>query len=300
MPRTATLIFGMRGATWRIAFFPSIRAWGRNSSARNSMICGMASGAVVHRPVQLRKFCWNSKTSPINNPPKNVNGRLFNRPMIAAANAARISSVRVCTSRVASSSARKMPATAAIAEPNAHENIETIPGLMPLRPASSRLSTTARIATPSRVRESSTLSPSARPRPTTMVMKRDHGISVSPIWNPLVPKNRLMWRVSCGSQIRPASPMRASMRPMVVTICATRGASAILRIRVISMIAPMIGAATNTVSKSATNVCTPQPTWICQNTYARNIPIAPWAKLKMPEVVYVTTRPVAATAYTEP
>ncbi len=30
------------------------------------------------------------------------------------------------------------------------------------------------------------------------------------------------------------------------------------------------------------------------------MPIAPWAKLKMPEVVYVTTRPVAATAYTEP
>src|SRR5215213_2018806 len=30
------------------------------------------------------------------------------------------------------------------------------------------------------------------------------------------------------------------------------------------------------------------------------MPIAPWAKLKMPEVVYVTTRPVAATAYTDP
>ena len=30
------------------------------------------------------------------------------------------------------------------------------------------------------------------------------------------------------------------------------------------------------------------------------MPIAPWAKLKMPEVVEVTTSPVAATAYTEP
>ena len=29
---------------------------------------------------------------------------------------------------------------------------------------------------------------------------------------------------------------------------------------------------------------------------AANIPIAPWAKLKMPEVVYVTTSPLAATA----
>ena len=27
-----------------------------------------------------------------------------------------------------------------------------------------------------------------------MVMKRDHGMSVSPIWKPLVPKKRLMWR----------------------------------------------------------------------------------------------------------
>ena len=27
-----------------------------------------------------------------------------------------------------------------------------------------------------------------------MVMKRDHGMSVSPMLKPLVPKNRLMWR----------------------------------------------------------------------------------------------------------
>ena len=51
------------------------------------------------------------------------------------------------------------------------------------------------------------------------------------------------------------------------------------------MIAPMIGAATNTVSSRAMKVWMPQSTWSCQNMYARNIPIAPWAKLKMPEVV---------------
>ena len=83
-----------------------------------------------------------------------------------------------------------------------------------------------------------------------MVMNRDHGISVSPIWKPLVPKNRLMCRVSCGSQISPASPMSMSMRPTVVTICATSGASAIARIKTRSMIAPMIGAATNTVNRA--------------------------------------------------
>ena len=99
-----------------------------------------------------------------------------------------------------------------------------------------------------------------------MVMNRDHGMSVSPIWKPLVPKKRLMWRVSCGSQIRPARPMRASMRPIVVTICATSGASAIARISTRSMIAPMSGAATNTVSSSATKVWIPHSTWSCQNT----------------------------------
>ncbi len=283
MPNAAVRSFGIRGATWRIAFFPSMRAWGRNSNARNSMICGMASGAVVQRPVQLRKFCWNSNTSPMSRPPAKVSGRLFSRPMIAAANAAMISNVSVCTSRVASSSARKMPATAAIDEPSAHENIETRPGLMPLRPASSRLSTTARMATPRRVRESRIFETDGERRgPTTIVMKRDHGINVWPIWKPLVPKKRSMCRVSCGSQIRPARPMRMSMRPTVVTICATSGASDIARIRSRSMIAPMSGAATNTVSSSATKVWMPQLTWSSQNTYAMNMPIAPWAKLKMP------------------
>ena len=75
------------------------------------------------------------------------------------------------------------------------------------------------------------------------------------------------------------------MRPMVVTSCATSGASAILRISTRSINAPMSGAATNTVSIRATKVWIPQSTRNCQKTYARNMPMAPWAKLKMPEVV---------------
>ncbi len=51
------------------------------------------------------------------------------------------------------------------------------------------------------------------------------------------------------------------------------------------MIAPMRGAATNTVRSRATKVWMPQSTCSCQKMYARNIPIAPCAKLKMPEVV---------------
>ena len=96
------------------------------------------------------------------------------------------------------------------------------------------------MATPRRVRDNTILRPSASPSPTTMVMNRDHGISVSPIWKPLVPKNRSMWRVSCGSQISPASPMSASMSPTVVTICATSGASDMARLMSTrSMIAPI-------------------------------------------------------------
>jgi len=40
----------------------------------------------------------------------------------------------------------------------------------------------------------------------------------------------------------------------------------------------------------------PALTFSSQYTNARNMPIAPWAKLKIPDVVYVTTRPLAATA----
>ena len=38
---------------------------------------------------------------------------------------------------------------------------------------------------------------------------------------------------------------------------------------------------------------TPWLTVSSQSTYARNMPIAPWAKLKMPVVVYTTTSPLA-------
>ena len=63
-----------------------------------------------------------------------------------------------------------------------------------------------------------------------------------------------------------------------------------------SMTAPRSGASTKMVRKSASNVFMCQPTESCQYTKAMNMPMAPWAMLKMPEVEYVTTRPLAATA----
>ena len=47
---------------------------------------------------------------------------------------------------------------------------------------------------------------------------------------------------------------------------------------------------------SASHVGHPQPKCSCQYTNAPNMPTAPCARLNTPEVVYVTTRPVAAIA----
>ncbi len=72
--------------------------------------------------------------------------------MIAAAKALTMNRVRVSTLRLVSSSARKMPASAAMAVPSPHATAAVRPGRAPLRAARSRWSTTARIAIPSRVR----------------------------------------------------------------------------------------------------------------------------------------------------
>src|SRR6266705_2716170 len=59
---------------------------------------------------------------------------------------------------------------------------------------------------------------------------------------------------------------------------------------------PANGASTSMTSGSATHVGQPQPLKLsvnCQYTYAKNMPIAPWAKLNTPVVVYTTTRPLA-------
>ena len=63
-----------------------------------------------------------------------------------------------------------------------------------------------------------------------------------------MPKNVGIWRVRLlGSQMPTARPIRKSIRPMVTTSCATSGAPASRRIRMRSISAPRIGAATSTV-----------------------------------------------------
>ena len=59
---------------------------------------------------------------------------------------------------------------------------------------------------------------------------------------------------------------------------------------------PKSGASTKRMSPSASGAGQPQSNRSCQYVNANSMPAAPWAKLKMPVVVYVRTRPLAITA----
>ncbi len=128
-----------------------MRASGRRSSATNRITAGIATVAVLQRPPHCRKFRATLCAIPITSPPTNVHGRLRRRPMIAAAKASTMKRVSASTRRPMFG-ARRIPAIAAIVEPSAHANAEIRPGRTPLSAASSRLSTTARMATPVRLR----------------------------------------------------------------------------------------------------------------------------------------------------
>src|SRR4051812_36477822 len=90
-----------------------------------------------------------------------------------------------------------------------------------------------------------------------------------------------------------ASPMKANIRPMVTVSCTTSSLPCRCRMIARSRKIPSAGAITSTVSGTAITWGTPWFTDSSQSTYARNMPIAPCAKLKMPVVVYTTTSPVA-------
>jgi len=130
-----------------------------------------------------------------------------------------------------------------------------------------------------------------------IVMKRCQSTNVLPISKPLLPKKKSIERDSeVGFQIVTANPIRANIKPSVTTSCTTSVELTISRMRTRSMSAPSAGAITRIVRNSAIGAGMPRLTRSSQYTNAMNIPMAPWAKLKMPEVVYVTTRPVAAIA----
>jgi hypothetical protein len=86
------------------------------------------------------------------------------------------------------------------------------------------------------------------------------------------------------------------MRLVVTTTRTTSDAPSSPRISPHSTIAPNTGAITTTTSSRAGQVLIPHSTWSCQKVSAASMLNAPWAKLKMPEMVYVTTSPVAEMA----
>ena len=118
------------------------------------MIVGIACPAGLQRPDQVRKFCLERERETDDHaadvrhrqalePPDDRGGERVDDQQ----------GQRLDADSVLSSSARKIPAIAAIDVPSIHENVETrARDARRSAPASSRLSTTARIATPSRVR----------------------------------------------------------------------------------------------------------------------------------------------------
>ncbi len=152
MPTTARRRLGTFGTRCFGTSRPtSRRASGSASNATKRITAGIAVDAVPHRPPHCRKLRAKLCVTPMISPPTNVHGRLRSRPMIAAANASTMKSVNTST-RNPTLGASRMPAIAAIDEPRAHANDDTRPGRTPCNAASSRLSTTARIATPVRLR----------------------------------------------------------------------------------------------------------------------------------------------------
>ena len=110
-------------------------------------------------------------------------------------------------------------------------------------------------------------------------------MNVEPRLKPLVPKKVPMLRDVFGSQMEAASPMNASISPIVTASWATSGASFSRRMSTRSMTPPSSGAATSTVKRNATSVWRPRSTFSSQYTNAISIPMAPCAKLKIPDVV---------------
>ena len=102
------------------------------------------------------------------------------------------------------------------------------------------------------------------------------------MWKPWIPKRNGTVRGVVTSQMVSAMPINPNRRPIVTTSCTTSVDPTSRRISTTSRNTPNSGAATNTVSTMAARFERPWLIESSQNTNAMSIPIAPWAKLKMP------------------
>ena len=180
----------------------------------------------------------------------------------------------------------RMAARPASIEPSAHDAAVTRFGLRPLIAQSSGLSTTARMATPSRVRRNSRRRPKATATAASTVV----------IWSQVITRSKhrdAAGRPTGPGSVRSSMPQTASARPwnarssasVTTSFVATDAPRSSRRITSTSRRTPMAGAHTPRVTSSASGVGQPRLTRSSQYTNARNMPTAPWAKLKTPEVM---------------
>ena len=181
--------------------------------------------------------------------------------------------------------ARRMPASAASMVPRAQLRADTRDGRPPFKAVRLRSSTTARMAIPMRVRKSR--------RRRKMATRPAVAISMSSCQLMLTLKIRTLWPAKnsgrargsvCGNRHR-ASPTRNSSRPRVTIRATPVSEPRTLRISTRSTIAPNSGARMNSTAMSANGAGQCMCTRSCQYRKARSMPMAPWAKLKIPDVV---------------
>ena len=139
---------------------------------------------------------------PRTSAPTKVAGRLCIRPTTAAAYAETTSRLSVLTSRLRPG-AMRMAASPASIEPRAQEAAVTRFGLRPFTAHSSGLSTTARIATPSRVRLNRRRRPKATATAASTVVTWSQVMT-----RPLIVKLRSPHRPGEGAQLDPPDGQR--------------------------------------------------------------------------------------------
>jgi hypothetical protein len=181
--------------------------------------------------------------------------------------------------------AMRIPASPASDEASAHDACCTRTGRPPAIASRSGLSTTARIAMPSRV--SRNIAPSASAMATVAAtattLCQDTSTDASRKPSPL--KNCGSVRTTVGFQTSWATPTSASSRPSVTTTVMSTAAPYSGRISTRSTTTPNTGAMTRRTRSRESTALMCHPCHSCQKVNAAIIPTAPWAKLKMPVVV---------------
>ena len=217
--------------------------------------------------------------------PTTAKGRFLSAPNAAAAKAMMTTLLRVAGSSP-NSGAMRIPPKAPNMDPSAHEVDDTRLGRAPLRAANSRLSTTALMAVPIRIRRNRYRMEIAMAMATTNTISRCQGSRDGPRSTPFsIPKRNGTRRAVSASQITPTSASNNTMTATVTMSCTTRVAVLKRRINKMSRNTPNAGANNPTTTSRASMEC--QSRFTCSSQYrkAEKTPMAPWAKLNPPVVV---------------